>query len=86
MSLIFTCLLPSFTLTFLFSLSTCTTTLTAILTNFLYYSCKTALISVKVSKLQDAGVTPAYSMGECGPTHFNGNCSVSQSQQVVLPP
>lgn len=68
----FTCLLllPSFTLTLLFSLSVLTTTYTAILTNFLYYSRKTAFISVEVSKPQDGVVIPAYAVGECGPLTF----------------
>lgn len=72
MSFMFTCLLllPSFTLTLLFSLSIHTITHTAIPTNFLYYSRKTAFISVEVSKLQDGVVIPAYTMGECGPHTF----------------
>lgn len=78
----FTCLLlpPSFTLAPLLSLSIPRVTLTAILTNFLYYCCKTAFISVELPKLQDGVVIAAYTMGEYG------NCSLSQDQQVFLPP
>lgn len=69
-----------------FSLSIHTIALTAVFTNFLYYSCKTALISVQVSELQDAVFIAHHTLGEHIPTHLHGNCSVSQSQCVALPP
>lgn len=87
MSSIFTCLLllPSFPLTLLFSLSVHTITSTAILTHFLYWSCKTAWISVEISKPQ-VGVIPSKTMSERGLYMFQLQLFCNWSQQVDLPP